>query len=451
MAEAPDTMQKAVKVLVVEDSATQAQKLKESLESKGFSVTTASNGASGVAAVRASRPDLVISDIVMPDLDGYEMCREIKADARLKDTPVILLTSLSDPEDVIRGLECGADGFTVKSGLDAPILDAIERLLHVQEPHADTRDRSGIRVRFAGRDHRIAPQPQRIFDFLISTYDAAYRGNAELQKARDELALLNGQLEARVRDRTEELARRNQEISATYQQLWHSAKLATVGELTASVAHELNNPLQTVGLRIESLSRRFSSDQGAREAFSVVEKELDRMAHLVQNLLQLSRKGEQRIATVNAADELEKTLELLQYHLRTCGIETEKDFPPGIPLIRVDPEQLQQAFLNLFTNACDAMPSGGTLTLRVRGGTKVVIDIIDTGSGIAADDLPRVMETFFTTKPPGKGTGLGLPICRRIVEAHGGSISIESEPGRGTTVRIVLPAAGEEEQAHDRE
>ena len=197
MADTPGAARALLSVLVVEDSTTQAQKLKECLESNGFSVTTASNGAAGVAAVRASLPDLVISDIVMPGMDGYEMCRTIKADERLKDTPVILLTSLTDPEDVIRGLECGADGFTFKSGSDAPILDAIERLLHPREPDAETRDRSGIWVRFAGRDHRIAPQPQRIFDFLISTYDAAYRGKSELQKARDELALLNGQLEAR--------------------------------------------------------------------------------------------------------------------------------------------------------------------------------------------------------------------------------------------------------------
>ena len=440
-----------MRILVVEDSATQAQKLKESLESNGFSVTTAGDGAAGVAAVRANRPDIVLSDIVMPGLDGYEMRREIKADARLKDTPVILLTSLSDPEDVIRGLECGADGFTVKSGSVAPVLEVIERLLHSRELVAGTRDRSGIRVRFKGRDHEISPEPQRIFDFLISTYDAAYRGNAELQKTRNELALLNMQLEAKVRDRTEELDRKNQEISTSYQQLWHSAKLATVGELTASVAHELNNPLQTVGLRIESLSRWLQGDPAACESLSVVEKELDRMAHLVQNLLQLSRKGEQRIATVSAAGELERTLGLLDYHLRAHGIEAKKDFQPGIPPVRVDPEQLQQTFLNLFTNACDAMPSGGTLTLRVHGGTNVVIEIIDNGTGIAAEDLSRVMESFFTTKPRGKGTGLGLPICRRIVEAHGGSLSIESEPGQGTTVRIVLPAEGEEGVANDRE
>jgi two-component system sensor histidine kinase/response regulator len=440
-----------INVLIVEDSATQAQKLKGTLETNGFAVTTARDGAAGMTAVRACRPDLVISDIVMPGMDGYELCREIKADADLKDTPVILLTSLSDPEDVIRGLECGADGFTVKSGSAAPVLKVIERVLHMRELRADQDPPEGLWVRFAGRDHRISPQPQRIFDFLISTYDAAYRSNAELQKARDELALVNGQLETKVRDRTEELARRNQEISATYQQLWHSSKLATVGELTASVAHELNNPLQIVSLRVESLSRKFSGDPSARDALAVVEKELARMAHLVQDLLQLSRKGEQVMVTVNAVDELEKTLELLRYHLRTRGIKTIKDFQSGIPLIRVDPEQLQQTFLNLLTNACDAMPSGGNLTLRARGGTNVIIDIIDSGSGIAADVLPRVMETFFTTKPLGKGTGLGLPICRRIVESYGGSLSIESEQGRGTTVRIILPAEGGEGQPHDRE
>jgi len=437
-------------ILIVEDSATQAKKLTASLESRGFSVSTAGDGAAGLAAVRDSMPDLVISDISMPVMDGYEMCREIRADAGMKRTPVILLTSMSDPEDVIKGLECGADGFTVKTGSDTPVLQAIERFFHSRELAAGSQDPSEICVRFAGQDHWIAPQPRRIFDFLISTYDTAYRGSAELQKARDELARLNVQLESRVKDRTEELARRNQEISEAYQQLWQSAKLATLGELTASVAHELNNPLQTVSLRIESLARRLSGDTAAGESLAVVEKELDRMAHLVQNLLQLSRKGEQRIAILDAGEELEKTLELLRPHLGTCGVEPGLDLQLGVPPIRVDPEQLQQAFLNLFTNACDAMPMGGKLTLRVRGGTGVVIEIIDNGIGIAAGDMPRVMETFFTTKPPGKGTGLGLPICRRIVEAHGGTISIESELGRGTTVRMVFPAAGEEGKDHAR-
>jgi len=430
---------RVISVLIVEDSATQAEKLRASLEAHRFAVAVAADGAEGLTVVRDRRPDIVVSDIVMPGMDGYGLCRAIKADERLKGTPVILLSSLSDPQDVIKGLECGADDFVVKTGSETLVLEGIERLLRTRELNARDKGPSGIRARFDGQERWIAAEPQRIFDFLISTYDAAMRSNVELIRVRDELRKLNDLLETKVKDRTEEL-------SSMYQQLWHAAKLATVGELTASIAHELNNPLQTVSLRVESLSMRLSGDPAALEALSVVEKELDRMANLVKNLLQLSRREEQRISTVNVAEELEKAVELLHYHLRKCGIEVRKEFQPGIPMIMADPEHLRQVFLNLFTNASDAMPSGGTLTLRARGGQNLLIEIVDTGTGIAAADLPRVMETFFTTKPPGKGTGLGLPICRRIVEAHGGRISIESEPGKGTTVRIVLPVDREEER-----
>ena len=428
---------RVISVLIVEDSATQAQKLGANLEARGFAITVAADSAEGITVVRERRPDIVITDIVMPGMDGYGLCRAIKADEHLKGTPVMLLTSLSDPRDVIKGLECGADGFIVKSDLENAVVEAIERLLGNREPNARGMDPSVIRARINGQERRIVAEPQRIFDFLISTYDAAVRSNVELIRVRDELRMLNDQLETKVKDRTEEL-------SAMHQQLWHAAKLATVGELTASIAHELNNPLQTVSLHVESLSMRFPGDPAALKALSVVEKELDRMANLVKNLLLLSRREEQRISSVNVAEEVEKTVELLYYHLRKCGIEVKKDFPPDIPTISADPEQLRQVFLNLFINASDAMPSGGILTLRARDGPSLVLEIVDTGTGIAAADLPRVMETFFTTKPPGKGTGLGLPICRRIVEAHGGTISIESEPGKGTTVRIVLPVDGEE-------
>lgn len=433
-------------VLIVEDSATQAEKLRASLEAHRVRVFAAVDGLAGLAAARERRPDVVISDIVMPGVDGYDLCRQIKSDERLKDTPVILLTSLSDPRDVIKGLECGADGFIIKSDSESAVFEAVERLVRARTRAVREPGTAGIWVRLDGDERRIAAEPQRIFDFLISTYDTAYRNNAELSRARGELGRLNAQLETKVRDRTEELARKNREIEATYQQLWHAAKLMTVGELTASIAHELNNPLQTVSLRVEALSLRLSGDPAALTALSVVEKELDRMANLVKNLLQLSRREEQRISSVNAAEELEKTVELLHYHFRKCGIEVRKDFQPGIPMIRADPEQLHQVFLNLFTNASDAMASGGTLTLRARGGQNLVLEIVDTGTGISAADLPRVMETFFTTKPAGKGTGLGLPICRRIVEAHGGTISIESAPGNGTTVRIALPVDREEER-----
>ena len=146
-------------------------------------------------------------------------------------------------------------------------------------------------------------------------------------------------------------------------------------------------------------------------------------------------------------------MELLQGHLRRGSIEVVRDFAEELPFIPADREQLRQVFLNLFTNACDAMPEGGTLTVRasVEAGESasdpgirashlaLQIEVSDTGEGIPPEILPDVMEPFLTTKPEGKGTGLGLAICHRIVEEHGGAIQLESEQGRGTTVRIVLP------------
>jgi signal transduction histidine kinase len=444
-------MTSSATILLVEDSRTQAMKLAALCEQRGFTVRCATDGVKGLEAARSSAPTLIISDIRMPGMDGLEMCRTIKGDSVLGNTPVILLTSLSDPQDVIKGLECGADGFIVKTGSDDVLFEGIARVLRTHDLEVPSRGRPGIRAMIDGQEHRIAADPQHIFDFLISTYDTAYRNNAELTRVRDELSASNELLESRVSQRTAELARKNQEISDMYQQLWHAARLATVGELTASFAHEINNPLQTVSLHVESLSRRLSGDTVSLRALSVVGKEIDRIARLVRDMMQVSRKGEQRVSMVNPAVELERTLDLILYLLKKRGIQVVKDFPGDVPLVRADPEQLQQTFLNLFTNAVDAMPSGGTLTLRLRAGPTVVIEIIDSGTGIAPADLPRVMETFFTTKQPGSGTGLGLPICRRIVEAHGGSMSIESELGKGTTVRILLPDAGTGERPHESE
>lgn len=223
------------------------------------------------------------------------------------------------------------------------------------------------------------------------------------------------------------------------QRLWMATKLATMGELAASIAHELNNPLATVSLRVESLLARTPPGDPGRRALEIIEGEVDRMANLVRNLLQFSRRGPQ-ISTLDIREQIEATLELLEHHLRSRHVTVLREFAPDVPMIAGDRQQLWQVFLNLFTNASDAMPEGGVLTLRVEpAGSGVAVEVRDTGQGIAPEDLPRLFESFFTTKPEGKGTGLGLPICRRIVEEHGGTIQLASEPGKGTTVRILLP------------
>jgi signal transduction histidine kinase len=248
-----------------------------------------------------------------------------------------------------------------------------------------------------------------------------------------------------------ELQKKTQELDAMSQQLWQASKLATMGELAASVAHELNNPLQTIALHAESLLHQLPDDDSRRRPVEVIEQEVERMASLVANLLLLSRCGEQQISATSIDEELQNSLDFISYHFRSHNIIVATEVAKDLPGVQGNRQQLRQVFLNLLTNASDAMPNGGALTVRARRGIldnsapALVIEFADTGMGIRPEDLPKLGGPFFTTKPEGKGTGLGLSICRRTVEEHRGTIDIQSLPGKGTTVRIVLPAIEMEE------
>ncbi len=260
----------------------------------------------------------------------------------------------------------------------------------------------------------------------------------------DELRTRLRRIAEHRRDR-ESLREKTRELRATTQQLWQAARLAGVGELAASIAHELNNPLGTVSLRVEAMLAKTPPEDPRRRSLEIVEQEVERMARLVGNLLQFSRAGVNQVSTVDVCEEIRRTLELVEYHLRKHQIRVEPDFAPGVPMIYADRQQLRQVLLNLSTNATDAMPNGGRLIPRVRSGElaagqpAVVIEVEDTGTGIPLELLPRVTEPFFTTKPEGKGTGLGLAICRRIVQQHQRTIEVQSRLGEGTTIRITLP------------
>jgi PAS domain S-box-containing protein len=247
-----------------------------------------------------------------------------------------------------------------------------------------------------------------------------------------------------------ELRGKKEELAGMTQQLWQASKLATMGELAASIAHELNNPLATVALRVESLMEEQPNNDPQRHALEIISQEVERMAALVSNLLQFSRSGHSQISTLDLREELTNSLEFMEHYLRSHNIEVVQDFASELPIVHADGQQLRQVFLNLITNASDAMPHGGILMLRVFSGTlpsgnaAVVLEFVDNGTGVQTGDLPRLWEPFFTTKPEGKGTGLGLAICRRTVEQHRGAIEIITGPGKGTTVRITLPAGDQE-------
>jgi two-component system, LuxR family, sensor kinase FixL len=201
-----------------------------------------------------------------------------------------------------------------------------------------------------------------------------------------------------------------------------------------------------VALRAESAMEGLPKSDSMRHALGIILQEVERMADLVSNLLQFSRRSYKQISSIDLREELRKALEFIEYYLRSHQIDVIQDFAGQLPTVQADRQQLIQVFLNLITNASDAMPAGGTLTVKIYASSlaedhrAVTIEFSDTGHGVASADLPRLWEPFFTTKPEGKGTGLGLAICRRTVEEHRGTIEIETGPGKGTTVRITLPA-----------
>jgi signal transduction histidine kinase len=242
----------------------------------------------------------------------------------------------------------------------------------------------------------------------------------------------------------QDLRKQMEETRRTQEQLFQTAKLAAVGEMAASLAHELNNPLMVILGRSELLQRDMPADSRAAMHADTIASEATRAGRIVHDVLDFSRRREPNREPVSLDQLLDRALALLEGRLHRARVEVARVFDGEPPLLPGDRDQLTQVFINLIGNAIDAMPEGGLLTIETglhshEGRPYAGLDVIDTGAGIPAEVLPHVFEPFYTTKPEGTGTGLGLPISRRIVEAHGGVLEAESSPGRGTRMRVRLP------------
>ena len=236
------------------------------------------------------------------------------------------------------------------------------------------------------------------------------------------------------------------------EQLRQSEKLAALGELVAGVAHELNNPLAGISAFAQLLlEEELNADQ--RESARLIKREADRAVGVIRDLLLFSRKAGPSTMPVDINGLVELTLRLRTYSLRSSGVQVETHLDPLLPEVAGDDQKLQQVILNLIVNAEYAMRSTPTKHLVIRtarDGDSVVTEVSDTGTGMSEDTVQRVFEPFFTTKPAGEGTGLGLSVSYGIIEAHGGTITVESAVGRGTTFRIVLPVARTQLEAKGR-
>lgn len=253
------------------------------------------------------------------------------------------------------------------------------------------------------------------------------------------IALRNSRLYGDVRQQMEELGR-------TQEQLIQSAKLAALGELAAGVAHEINNPLAAILSTTSLLIRDTASDPAALEKLRDIERAARRAAKISRQLLEVGRRREPKRAPLNLRDVIQRSLSLLQPKLTAARVEVQTVFDAGLPSIVGDPDELTQVFINVFANASDSMPGGGTLVLRSEraqheGRRWISVAVSDTGVGMDHEQLAHIFEPFYTTKAEGQGTGLGLSIARGIMVKHGGTIDAESKRGKGTTMTLKFPVA----------
>lgn len=225
-------------------------------------------------------------------------------------------------------------------------------------------------------------------------------------------------------------------------------KLAAVGRLASGVVHEINNPLATISACAEALETRVTEGvfdvspevEDLREYLSLIRSEAFRCKNITNGLLDFSRARTGNRAPIDVALTIKSSARLITHQKRGENIEIKCELDENLPAVNADEGQMQQAIIALATNAIDAMPGGGTLTLRASSQNgRVVIEVQDTGHGIAPEDLPKVFEPFFTTKEIGKGTGLGLAVCYGIVTEHGGRLAVRSNVGAGTTFTMYLP------------
>jgi two-component system sensor histidine kinase/response regulator len=401
------------RVLVVEDSATQAESLRALLADAGYQVAVASSGEHGLAQFEAGEFNVVISDIIMPGMvDGYALCHRIKAGPR-RETPVVLLTSLSDPLDIIRGLECGADNFFVKSVDPDLLLSRLELLLTTRETRTRAKLRMGVKLFFMGREFTITSEREQILDLLISTFEDAVRQNRELLLQEEALEATNKELEA----------------------------------FTYSISHDLRTPLGQVDGFCQLLLDQFSArlDPTALEYVAHIHEAAQHMKRMVNELLNLGHVGRRDLRP--QPTELRPLVDAALFELesQTRGRRIQWQIGP-LPRVQCDPELMESVLANLLSNAVKFTRGRDTAVIQVgqmSGGAETVIFVRDNGAGFDMQYADRLFGVFqrLHRSHEFEGTGVGLATVQRIIHKHGGRIWAESTLGEGASFYVALPAA----------
>lgn len=409
-----------IEILIAEDSPTQLLQLRHVLETHGMSVTPALNGKEALALMEKRPPTMLITDIQMPEMDGYELCRRIKAHPLMANIPVILLTSLSDVRDIVSGLECGADNFIVKPYDEEFLMSRIHHILENQRLSREEPNANGIPFMFAGVRRVLPSHPSRMIGLLVSTYETAVQKNLALRDA-------NAALEEKAR----ELARSN-------------ADLERFGYIAS---HDLIEPLRTITNFLQLLERRYQSvlDNDAKEYIVFAVDGATRMRRLITALLEYSRVGTRAhpLSLCDCNKILATALQNLQVAIEESAAQVTHEV---LPTVMADEIQLEQLLQNLIGNALKFHKPGEPPRIHIgvkRNGSDWQFSVQDHGIGIPEKESERIFEIFqrLHTVKEYAGTGIGLAICKKIVERHGGRIWVTSQPGAGSTFSFTIPAA----------
>ncbi len=418
-------MGKEIKILVVEDSLTQAVRLQYLLEQNGYRASMVSDGIKALAFFEKEIPDLVISDVVMPEMNGFELCKRIKGQDRFKETPFMLLTSLSDPIDVIRGLECGADNFVTKPYKDDFLISRIKSILINQELRKTASPGWGLEIYFGGEKHIITSDRMQIVDLLFSSFENAVQKNQELEDAIRELKTAQQELA---------LAKDNAEKANRAKSLF-----------LANMSHDIRTPMNgIIGMTDLCLDTALSDEQ--KEYLGMVKSSADSLLSLLNDILDFSKmEGDMlqlEIIDFNLTDNLENMVKNLAFLGHKKGLELACRIAKETPVaLKGDPGRLRQIVVNLLGNAIKFTDKGEVVvTVDMDSETEDEVclhfQVKDTGIGIPKDKQDSVFDLFTqadesTTRKYG-GTGLGLSISSKLVEMMGGKIWVESEPGKGS-------------------
>jgi two-component system NtrC family sensor kinase len=412
-------------VLIVDDNAQNLYLLDVLLKGNDFVVRSACNGALALESALKDPPDLILTDILMPVMDGYTLCRKWRANDRLKGIPFIFYTATyTEPKDEALALSLGADRFVIKPQEPEVLMGIIREVL------------AG-----GGRETKTPADAPREEGELLKEYNEVLFH--KLEKKMSDLERAYHALEHSL-----------VEQKRLEEQLRQVQKLEAVGRFSAGIAHDFNNILTAI-VGFGDLLRLAVTDQSPqREMVNQILAAADRAQNLTRSLLAFSRKQEPKLQPLNLNDCIRNTESFLQRiigrDIRLITALKQDDIP-----IVADVGHIEQVLMNLVANACDAMPYGGVLTIgtdilaiddefiRLHGygapGRSAVLSISDNGVGMDSATRQRIFEPFFTTKENDKGTGLGLSIVYGIVQQHQGHISVYSEPGQGTTFKILLP------------